>query len=561
MADIILSKSVRANLSALQSTANLISQTQNRLATGKRVNSALDNPLNFFTSQSLNSRAGDLNALLDSVSNAVQTLQAADNGITSLTKLVQSAQAIAQQAQQSAATTAKYTGTVSGLTSATTGTFTAANTITVNDGTTTATFTAAGTSADTVGAFISAVNANATLKVKAELSSDGKVLLEATGTNTIVIGGTSTVGEKAQWGLVAGTTAAGTLNTTRSSLATQYDALRTQIDQLAADSGYNGVNLLNGDGLKVVFNEKGTSSQSISGVTFNAAGLGVAASTNTFQTDKDLADAITNINTALSTLRSQASAFGSSLSVVQTRQDFTKSMIGTLKTGADNLVLADFERRRREPARVADPPAAVLDRPVARRAGRSERAAPVRLNPARPSNTETAGPVPRRFLFLRLRQLDSAKPIFREETTMALKVELKPGERILIGEAVVTNSDQRTRLLIEGAAPILREKDIMTLERADTPAKRIYLAVQLMYTSREAQPQHELYFSLVRDIVQAAPSTWPLIEAINNHILTGELYKALKDTKKLIAYEEELLNAARGGSGLRQSSKPNLQPT
>jgi flagellin len=341
MADIILSKSVRANLTALQSTANLISQTQNRLATGKRVNSALDNPLNFFTSSSLNSRAGDLNALLDSVSNAVQTLQAADNGITSLTKLVQSAQAIAQQAQQSAATTAKYTGTVSGLTSATTGTFTAANTITVNDGTNTATFTAAGTSADTVGAFIAAVNASTTLKVKAELSGDGKVLLEATGTNTIVIAGSATVGEKAQFGLVAGTTAAGTLNTTRSSLATQYDALRTQIDQLAADSGYNGVNLLNGDGLKVVFNEKGTSSQSISGVTFNAAGLGVAASTNTFQTDKDLSDAIANINTALSTLRSQASAFGSSLSVVQTRQDFTKSMIGTLKTGADNLVLAD----------------------------------------------------------------------------------------------------------------------------------------------------------------------------------------------------------------------------
>jgi flagellin len=339
MADIILSKSVRSNLSALQSTANLISQTQNRLATGKRVNSALDNPLNFFTSQSLNSRASDLNSLLDSVSNAVQTLQAADNGITSLTKLVQSAQAIAQQAQQSAATTAKYTGTVSGLTSASTGTFVAGNTITVNDGTTTATFTAAGTTADTVGAFITAVNGTANLKVKAELSSDGKVLLEATGTNTIVIGGTAGVG--AQWGLTSGTTAAGTLNTTRSSLATQYDALRTQIDQLAADSGYNGVNLLNGDGLKVVFNEKGTSSQSISGVTFNAAGLGVAASTNTFQTDKDLADAITNINAALNTLRSQASAFGSSLSVVQTRQDFTKSMIGTLKTGADNLVLAD----------------------------------------------------------------------------------------------------------------------------------------------------------------------------------------------------------------------------
>src|SRR6185295_2401438 len=339
MADIILSKSVRSNLSALQSTAQLISQTQTRLATGKRVNSALDSPLNFFTSSSLNARAGDLNSLLDSVSNAVQTLQAADNGITSLTKLVQSAQALAQQAQQSTATTAKYTGTVAGLTSASAGTFTAGNTITINDGTTTGTFTAA--ASDTVGAFITAVNGTASLKVKAELSSDGKVLLEATGTNTIVIAGTATVGEKAQWGLVAGTTAAGTLNTSRSSIATQYDALRSQIDQLAADSGYNGVNLLNGDGLKVIYNEKGTSSQSITGVTFNSTGLGVAASTNTFQTDKDLNDALTNLNNALSTLRSQASAFGSSLSVVQTRQDFTKSMISTLRTGADNLVLAD----------------------------------------------------------------------------------------------------------------------------------------------------------------------------------------------------------------------------
>ncbi len=144
---------------------------------------------------------------------------------------------------------------------------------------------------------------------------------------------------------------------------------------------------------------------------------------------------------------------------------------------------------------------------------------------------------------------------------MALKVELKPGERILIGEAVITNSEQRTRLLIEGAAPILREKDIMTPDRANSPAKRIYLAVQLMYTSRDAKPHHELYFSLVRDIVQAAPSTWPTVEAINNHILTGELYKALKETKKLIAYEEELLRNATSGPSLRKSGKGDLQST
>jgi len=135
---------------------------------------------------------------------------------------------------------------------------------------------------------------------------------------------------------------------------------------------------------------------------------------------------------------------------------------------------------------------------------------------------------------------------------MALKIELKPGERVILGECVVTNADQRTHLLVEGHAPILREKDIMTPERADTPAKRIYLAVQLMYTSRDPQAHHDLYFALVRDIVQAAPSTWPLIEAINNHILTGEMYKALKDTKKLIAYEEELLAHAKRGPSLRQ---------
>ncbi len=343
MSDIILSSGVRSNLISLQQTASLIAQTQTRLATGKRVNSALDNPINFFTASSLNNRASDLGNLLDSVSNAVQTLQAADNGITSLTKLVQSAQSLAQQAQQSAATTAKYSGTVSGLSGTTTPSpaFTAANTITVNDGTTTATFAAAGNATDTVQGFLDAVNNTASLKVKAELSGDGKILLEATSTNTIVIAGTTTVAEKAQFGLVAGTTAAGTLNTTRSSLASQYDSIRTQIDQLAGDSGFNGINLLNGDGLKVVFNEKGTSSLSISGVTFNSAGLGVSASTNTFQTDKDINDGLGKLTAALGTLRSQASTFGSSLSVVQTREDFTKAVINTLKTGADHLVLAD----------------------------------------------------------------------------------------------------------------------------------------------------------------------------------------------------------------------------
>lgn len=127
---------------------------------------------------------------------------------------------------------------------------------------------------------------------------------------------------------------------------------------------------------------------------------------------------------------------------------------------------------------------------------------------------------------------------------MALKVELKPGERLLIGDSVITNGDQRARLLIEGGAPILREKDIMTLQRADTPAKRIYLAIQLMYTSRDPRPHHELYFSLIGQILEAAPSMRPRIEAINNHILTGLMYKALKEAKKLIEYEQDLVEHA-----------------
>src|ERR1700733_7611312 len=126
---------------------------------------------------------------------------------------------------------------------------------------------------------------------------------------------------------------------------------------------------------------------------------------------------------------------------------------------------------------------------------------------------------------------------------MALKVELKPNERIIIGNCVVTNTDQRARLLIDGEnVPILRERDILTPETADTPAKLVYLAVQLMYISPDPQSQHGTYFNLVRDIVTAVPSSWPIIEAINNHILNGDLYHALKEAKKLVAYERKLLD-------------------
>src|SRR5437868_15222650 len=100
MSDIVLTAGVRANLLQLQSTAATITNTQSKLATGKRVNSALDNPINYFTAQGLTNRAGDLGNLLDSMSSGINTIQAANNGLTSITKLVQSAQALASQAQQ-----------------------------------------------------------------------------------------------------------------------------------------------------------------------------------------------------------------------------------------------------------------------------------------------------------------------------------------------------------------------------------------------------------------------------------------------------------------------------
>jgi flagellin len=218
----------------LQQTSDLITQTQTRLATGKRVNSALDNPVNYFTAQSLTARANDLNSLLDNMSTAINTIQAANNGLTSMTKLIQSAQSLVSQAQQS------------------------------ND------------------------------------------------------------------------------TTVRKGLSTQFTALLTQINQLAADSGLNGINLLNGDNLTVKLNETNTSTVTITGVNDTANGaLSINSAANNWTATTDINVAATQLSTALATVRSQAQSLSSNLQTVQVRQEFTKAMVNTLNTGADNLTLAD----------------------------------------------------------------------------------------------------------------------------------------------------------------------------------------------------------------------------
>jgi flagellar protein FlbT len=124
---------------------------------------------------------------------------------------------------------------------------------------------------------------------------------------------------------------------------------------------------------------------------------------------------------------------------------------------------------------------------------------------------------------------------------MALKVELKPFERIVIGGSLITNSDTRTRFMIEGEAPILREKDILTPEKANTPVKRLYLCTQLMYLENDIPKYQELYMGFVKDLLEAVPSFRPSIETASKLIVSGSIYGSLKEIRKLIKREEELL--------------------
>jgi flagellin len=377
MSDIVLSASVRQNLLSLQSTADLLSTTQNRLATGNKVNSALDNPTNFFTAQGLNNRASDINNLLDSIGNGVQVLQAANTGITSLQKLVDTAKSIANQVLQApagysvkaSATTAAPTGagplavagTAADLTNAGTNSlngktfvFTpavgAATTITVSS-------TVAAGNVNSIDAFNAALS-SAGIGLTASLAADGSIgftsnndnasqiltLGTTAAANTVALSGTGTFALVTPAGGTAGKPLADAASQTiRASLVKQYNDIITQISTTSQDSSFNGINLLNGDNLKLTFNETGKSTLNIQGVTFNAAGLGLASLTagTDFLDNSSANAALVKLSAASSTLRTEASALGSNLSVVQIRQDFNKNLINVLQTGSSNLTLAD----------------------------------------------------------------------------------------------------------------------------------------------------------------------------------------------------------------------------
>ncbi len=127
---------------------------------------------------------------------------------------------------------------------------------------------------------------------------------------------------------------------------------------------------------------------------------------------------------------------------------------------------------------------------------------------------------------------------------MALVIDLKPGEKILIGEAVITNASQRTRLQIAGEAPIMREKDVLQEEEADTPCKKIYFVIQCMYLANDPGKYHKTYFDLIKDVQSASPTSTIFFMQINDFIMDGMYYKALKIAKELIEHEKELMGLA-----------------
>jgi len=359
---ITLSAATRQNLLSLQDTSALTATTQNRLATGLKVSSALDSPVNFFTAQNLSNRSTDLGGLLDGISNGVQAIQAANQGITSIQKLIDSAKSTANQALSTQITT---TGTAANDYT-TPGSSGASVKLYVNGTATTATI-ASGDSIDTA---ITTLNTAAGSTMFSKDTTGKKIVLNAssavefaTTAGQTALGfaagtGSATANKYGTGNDVAGASANLTVSgvDTRAKLADQYNSLLTQITQLAKDSSFNGTNLIsNGDAsnkLHIAFNEKDTSNLDVQGQDLTADGLKLTSITGNsgatvngqgnFLLDTDTKGTLTKLTSGSDTLRTASSTFGSNLSVVQNRQSFSKNLINVLDTGAANLTNADL---------------------------------------------------------------------------------------------------------------------------------------------------------------------------------------------------------------------------
>ena len=372
MADISLTASMRTNLLSLQNTQSLMDMTQERLSTGLKVNSAIDNAASYYTAQSLNNRANDLNALLDSMGQGIQTIQAANEGIEAITEFVEQAKAIANSARDVASKTdikglqAKFSDeddpdkhkTAAGTSlkfevTRTDGTALDAKLTAaiknVNDALTD-TQLAAKNLEDYVGAVNDAIEAGGSEFAKiVDIKVDektGKITytakagynIKATGAGDLAgLGKDPDTGDP-----VDEVTSTVAVNTDRQKYALQFNEILEQIDNLAQDSGYKGINLLQMNTLTVIFNEDRSSQIEVKGTDASSVGLMLDEAVNNWQTNEDIEASIAQTEEAISSLRIMASDYGNYYSIVQNRQSFTKSLVNVLTEGADNLTLADM---------------------------------------------------------------------------------------------------------------------------------------------------------------------------------------------------------------------------
>ena len=329
-----LSAAVRQNLLSLQSTADLMSKTQHRLATGLKVNSALDNPNSFFTASALNNRASDLGGLLDDMGQSIQTLKAADQGIQSITKLVEAAKGKANQALQSSSTTdrRRYASEYNDL-------LAQIEDLAKDAGYSGKNLLAGGTANDLKVVFNE--DGTSSLSVSAVDYTDSS---SALGLADLTVGtsGTLSITETA---LEAGDEGTDTLTVTvgGSTVATiAYGAGTTTEDVATALNAIDGVTASTDGTTLSITSENGNITIDDNDTTADlATQTGTGYVQGTFDTDTSINTTLSSLTDALGTLRSQASTFGTNLTVVENRQNFTTRLINTLEEGAGMLTLAD----------------------------------------------------------------------------------------------------------------------------------------------------------------------------------------------------------------------------
>ncbi len=344
--DVSLTSGMRSNLLSLQKTVTLLDRTQTRLSSGKKVNTAIDNPVSYFASQALTSRASTIDSLKDAMGQAVQTITAADKGISAITGMIEQAKGIAQQAQTALDTQDGVKVTLNGVDNGATlqldGITFTATTAAPADAATGASFSVGTNNNATAGNLASAINSfdwegnAATYKYTATVSG-GSVVIEALD-YSIDMHVDMAVGDVTAGTGMTAALEAGPEETELASLQKQYNELRSQISALANDSGYKGKNLLTDDTLSVRF--EGTT-LNVTGFDATATGLEIDAAANWTVNKANIDEFITALDSAATTLRTEASKMSGNLSIITTRQEFSTNMINTLTEGSDKLTLAD----------------------------------------------------------------------------------------------------------------------------------------------------------------------------------------------------------------------------